>query len=179
MTLRRAHLVALLYAVADAAIVMAPSIVLAVTARKGGLPQSHGLDLVAVSAVLGLVHAAVAFVRLTNEALLAARGVDVWIAAFDALVVLALGGTLLLVAVLGAFAEQHAALINRGWSLVWLWIGVQAVAMVLAEVTGRSVFRWLERAVPEDARRPPTRGAGVGDHVDDAELRARRGSLAR
>lgn len=165
MTLRRAHLVALLYALVDAAIVMAPSLVLAFTAHKGGLPQSHGLDLVVASGILGLGHAAVAFVRLTNEALLAARGIDVWIAALDALVVLALGGTLLLLAVLGAFAEQHAALINRGWSLVWLWVGVQVVAMALAELAGRTVFRWLERAVPEAAPEgagPAVSGSGVG-----------------
>lgn len=150
MTRLRAHrLAAVAYAVADLAVIMAPSIVLAVTAHKGGLTTLHGLDLVLASAVIGMAHAVVAYLRLVDEARVAARRLDIWIAAVDALVVLALGATLLLIAVLGGFAEAHAVLVNRGWPVVWLWVGVQVVAVALSEAAGRLVFRWLEGAVPE------------------------------
>lgn len=147
MTRRRLiHAAAIAYAVVDVAVLMAPSLMLAATARKGGLPDSHGLDLVAVSAAVGVVHAGIVRRRLTDEARLAERGTDVWIAAFDSLVVLALFVAGLLIIVLGGFAAQHDTLINLGWSLLWLWAGVLLVAIVLAELVGRAVFRWLEEA---------------------------------
>lgn len=140
------------YAAVDIAVLMAPSLVLAVTAEKGGLPGSHGIDLVIASGVVGLLHGAIAFSRLVDEGRVAARRLDVWLAAFDALVVLALGVTLLLIVVLGGFADAHAVLVNRGWAVVWLWIGVLLAAVALAEICGRLVFRWLERAVPKSDR---------------------------
>lgn len=139
------------YAAVDLAVIMAPSAALAVAAKKGGLSGSHGVDLLLASAAVGFLHAGVAFRRLTDETRVAARRLDVWIAAFDALVVLALGATLLLVIVLGGFAEQHAVLVNRGWAVVWLWIGVQLTAVAVAEVTGRWVFAWLEGGVRSGA----------------------------
>jgi Kef-type K+ transport system membrane component KefB len=142
------------YAVVDVAVLLAPSIVLADAAQKGGLTGAHGIDLVIASAVVGLLHAGVAYRRLVDENRLAARRVDVWIAAVDSLVVLALAATLLLIAVLGGFAAQHAVVVNRGWPVVWLWVGVQLGAVVIAELTGRTVFRWLEAAAPPAP--PPT-----------------------
>lgn len=123
---------------------MAPSVVLAATAEKGGVTGLHGVDLVLASLGVGVCHAAVAFSRLLRETRLALRPLEVWIAAFDALVVLSLGATILMVVVLGGFAEQHAVLVNRGWDVVWLWVGVLLVAVALAQLTGRAVFRWLE-----------------------------------
>lgn len=140
------RLAAGVYAAADVAVIMAPSVVLAVAASKGGLSGSHGVDLVLASAAVGAIHAGIAFSRLIDEGRAAARRLDVWIAALDALVVLALGATLLLVVVLGGFATQHDALVSEGWSVVWLWIGVLVGAVALAELCGRSLFRWLERA---------------------------------
>lgn len=144
MNRRASFIAAAGYAIVDFAVIVGPAVVLATAARKGGLPGIHGVDLLVASAVVGGIHAGVAFARLTDEARAAARGVDVWIAAVDALVVLGLVGSLLLVAVLGGFAEHHAVLVNRGWPVVLLWTGVQLVAVVLAEAAGRFVFRWLE-----------------------------------
>ena len=137
---------AITYAVVDAAVIMAPSIVLAVSARQGGLPGSHGLDLVAASLVIAVVDGVIAYGRLRGETRVAERRADVWIAALDSLVVLALGATLLMIAILGGFAEEHATIINEGWPVLALWVGVLLVAVTLAEVTGRVVFRWLEPA---------------------------------
>jgi hypothetical protein len=69
---------------------------------------------------------------------------DMWIAAVDALVVLTIAATVLPVSVLWGFADEHASIAHRGYPVVALWAGVQLVAIVLAEVTGRVVFWWLE-----------------------------------
>ena len=86
---------------------------------------------------------------------------DIFIAAIDALVVLAFSTTMLVLVVLAVFADEHAAIANRGFPVVVLWIGVQLVAVALAEATGRFVFWWLEphRAVKllhPSRYRPPT-----------------------
>jgi hypothetical protein len=71
--------------------------------------------------------------------------------------VLFLASTLLITAILVGFANQHAWLSNRGAPVVFLWGGVQLVAVVLSEVAGRFVYRWLERAADqEDAERELT-----------------------
>lgn len=135
---------------------MAPSVVLASTADKGGIGGLHGLDLLLASAVVATLHGAAVFTRLTHRRNSHERRLDAWIATFDGIVVLALSSTLLLVGVLGGFADTHAVLVNRGWWVVWLWLGVQLLAVALAEVTGRAVLRWLQRARPAKAgaRRP-------------------------
>jgi hypothetical protein len=144
--IRRAasEVAAVAYGVVDAALIMAPSVVLATSAHQGGLPGSHGLDLVAASAVIATVDGVLAWARLRGETRTATRRADVWIAAVDSLVVLALGATLLMIAVLGGFAEEHAAIINEGWPVLALWVGVLLVAVTLSELAGRAVFRWLE-----------------------------------
>jgi hypothetical protein len=138
------------FAVIDFLVVIAPAVVLAVTAQQGGLPQSHGLDLVVASALIGAIHAAVVWSRLRDETRHAHRVIDVWISEFDSLVVLALSATMLLFLVLGGFAEQHAVLVNNGWPVIWLWSGVQVTAVVVSEMTGRLLFRWLEERADGD-----------------------------
>jgi hypothetical protein len=133
-----------LYAVVDLLVIMAPSIALKLTADRGGMGETTGLDLVVTSLVIGLVHARLAGRRLLDEERMAVRPADVWIAAVDALVVLAVGATVLLIAVLHAFVDDHAALANRGYPVFVLWAGVQLVAVALAEGTARAVFWWLE-----------------------------------
>ena len=81
------------------------------------------------------------------------RRADMWIAAFDSLVVLAFGATILLVAILYRFADEHASLVDRGYPVVVLWVGVQLVAIAAAEGTGRFVFWWLEPHEPITSRR--------------------------
>lgn len=140
------------FAVLSLLVVLAPSLVLAGEAHQGGLPRSQGFDLVAASALIGTVHGAIVWRRLRDETRHAHRVVDVWISAFDALVVLAFGATVLLVIVLGGFAEQHSTLVNDGWPVIALWSGVQVSAVLISELTGRAVFWWLEeRSTKGDA----------------------------
>lgn len=132
------------FALLDLAIIVAPSLVLAGAAEKGGLVGAHGLDLVVTSSVLGSSHAALVWVRLRRQLLHHPDTADVLIATLNATVVVALATTMLLLVVLGGFAPQHAVLVNRGWPVLALWIGVHLVAMALAELTRSLVLRWLD-----------------------------------
>jgi hypothetical protein len=148
------------YAALDFAVIMAPAIAIKVASDRGGIGGFKDLDLLLTSGLLGLGHAVVAWSRLRSEERIALRRADMWIAAFDALVVLMLGATLLLVVILGGFAEEHSIMANRGYPVAALWGGVQLVAMGLAEVTGRAVFRWLEpRSDTSDDAAQGERGA--------------------
>jgi hypothetical protein len=132
------------FAVVDWLVIMAPSLALKLAADRGGLGDSKGLDLLLASFVIATPHAVVAARRLRFEERTAVWRADIWIASIDSLVVLALSTTLLIVTVLEVFAEEHAALTNRGFPIVALWLGLQLVAVALAEATGRFVFWWLE-----------------------------------
>ena len=158
-TVERAAVV--LYALVDWLVIMAPSLAVKLAADRGGMGDSRGLDLVVASLLVAVPHAAVAASRLRYEEAAARSRLDVWIAAVDALVVLALATTLLIVTVLALFADEHAALANRGFPIVGLWVGLQLVAVLLAEVTGRAVFRWLEPDAPPSRRRAGTRSEGA------------------
>lgn len=132
------------YAAVDFAVILAPAMAVKLAADRGGMGDAEGVDLIAASAVLGLVHAFFAWKRLQHEEHVAVRRADMWISAVDALVVLALGATVLLLAILYGFADEHASVADRGYPVVVLWTGVQVVAVVVAELTGRFVFWWLE-----------------------------------
>jgi hypothetical protein len=148
-----------IYAAVDFLVILAPAIAMKLAADRGGMGDTKGLDLVVASAVLGAAHAVVAGRRLRSEERTAVRRADMWIAAVDALVVLALAATILPVVVLWGFVDEHASLANRGYPVVALWAGVQFVAVVLAETTGRVVFWWLE---PHPRSRFRIRGHLVG-----------------
>jgi hypothetical protein len=141
-----------IYAAVDFAAIMAPAVYLKVTADRAGLGATQGVDLLWASAVIGAVHAVLAWSRLRSEERVARRRADLWIAAIDALVVLALGATLLLIAVLHGFADEHASLADRGYPVVALWIGIQLVAVSAAEATGWFVFWWLEPEASKSER---------------------------
>lgn len=143
------ELAAPIYAVVDLAVILAPAVAIWLAANRGGMGDAEGVDLIAASAVLGLVHAGFAWSRLWSEERIAVRRADMWISAVDGLVVLALGATLLLLAVLYRFADEHASMVDRGYPVILLWAGVQLVAVVVAEATARFVFWWLE---PHEAR---------------------------
>lgn len=121
-----------------------PAVVLAMTADKGGLPQFHGFDLVAVSLVIGAGHAYVVEHRLQAELGEVDVRLDAFIAAFDALVVLAVLTTGLFLVLLGGFAPEHAAIVNHGWPVVGLWALVLLGAVAAAELVRSIVLRWLE-----------------------------------
>ena len=148
------------YAIVDWLVIMAPSLAVKLAADRGGLGDSKGLDLIFASLLIATPHAVIAGRRLRYEERTAVWRADIWIAAIDALVVLALSTTLLILVVLAVFAEEHAALANRGFPIVALWIGLQLVAVALSEATGRFVFWWLEphravRLLHPSGYRPP------------------------
>ena len=132
------------YAIVDFAVIMAPSLAIKNAADNGGMGDTPGVDLVIGSFIVGSVHAVIAGRRLQSEERVAVRRLDMWIAALNAIVVLALTATLLLVAILGSFADEHSSLANRNYPVLALWMGVQIVAVACAEATGRFVFWWLE-----------------------------------
>lgn len=138
------RIAAVVYAAVDFAVIVAPAAALKVAADRGGMGDLNGMDLILASAGLGAAHAAVAGSRLRTEERTAVRRADMWIAAVDALVVLTLAATLLPIVVLWGFADEHASMANHGFPVVALWLGVQVVAVGMAEVTGRFVFWWLE-----------------------------------
>lgn len=156
-----------LYGAIDFGVIVAPAITVKLASDRGGMGDAEGLDLIAVSTVLGVVHAIVAGSRLRSEEQIAVRRADMWIAAVDALVVLALGITVLLLLVLYGFADEHASLADRGYPLWVLWAGIQLISIAVAEATGRFVFGWLEphprRPVrlrtPSSPRSPDQEGA--------------------
>ena len=157
-----------IYGAVDFLVILAPALAIKLASDRGGMGDTEGLDLVIASAMLGAVHAVVAGARLRSEERTAVRRADMWIAAVDALVVLAFAATILPVVVLWGFADEHASLANRGYPVLALWAGVQATAIVVAETTGRVVFWWLE---PHPRSRFRIRGHLVGlrspwRHVD-------------
>lgn len=148
-----------IYAALDLAVIVAPALAVKVAAERGGMGDAVGVDLIIASSVLGGAHAAIAWSRLRFEERTALRRADMWIAAVDSLVVLALGAPVLLVAVLYSFPDEHASLADRGYPVVALWVGIQLVAIAVAEVTGRFLFWWLE---PHPHRaRPGYQASGV------------------
>jgi hypothetical protein len=160
-----------IYGAVDFLVILAPALAIKLASDRGGMGDTEGLDLVIASAMLGAVHAVVAGARLRSEERTAVRRADMWIAAVDALVVLAFAATILPVVVLWGFADEHASLANRGYPVLALWAGVQATAIVVAETTGRVVFWWLE---PHPRSRFRIRGHLVGlrspwRHVDRAD----------
>jgi hypothetical protein len=132
------------YGAIDFLVIVMPAAAIKLASDAGGMRDAGGLDLLVASSVIGIVHADIASSRLRAEERDAVRGLDVFIAAADALVVLALGATLLPIAVLWGFADEHASIADRGYPVVALWAGLQLVAVALAEATGRFVFWWLE-----------------------------------
>jgi len=146
------------YAAVDFGVILVPALAVKLAADRGGMGDTTGVDLLLASTALGVVHAVLAWSRLREEERIAVRRADMWIAAIDALVVLALGATVLLIAVFYRFADEHASIADRGYPVVALWLGLQLVAVLLAEVTGRLVFRWLE---PPEVTSPEHREAGA------------------
>ncbi|MEI2700510.1 MAG: hypothetical protein V9E94_20060 [Microthrixaceae bacterium] len=139
-----------LYGLLSAAFLAAPAIAIKLAAGRSGMRGASDNDLLIASVLLGSVLAVLSATRLRSEEVHAVRRTDMWIAAFDALVVLMLGATVLPLVVLWGFTDEHATMAQRGYPVVALWAGLQVVAIMLAEVTGRVVFWWLE---PHERRR--------------------------
>lgn len=143
------------FALAGFVVILVPAIAVQSGVFNAGV-GSMDTDVLAASAAAGAVHVVLAWRRLLDEERIAARRLHVWIAALNALVVLALSASVLLLFVLYWFPDEHASLANRGFPVFLLWAGVQGVAVVLAEATARFFFWWLEPHGPQ------TRGPGLG-----------------
>jgi hypothetical protein len=134
-----------IYAAVDFLVIVGPAVAILAAGDRGGMGDAGGrLDLLWGSVVLGAVHAVVAWRRLRHEEVVARHRLDMWIASVNALIVLALSTPVLIMAVLFVFADEHASLADASYPVVALWVGVQLVAVGLAELTGRWVFWWLE-----------------------------------
>ena len=131
------------FALVHLVVVAGPAVVLSVAADKGGVPGAHGTGLLVTSATIGVAHAFTVWLRLRRELRSGAAAVNASVAAFDALVVLALMVTGLLFVFLGGYAPFAAVLVNRGWPVVALWAVVQLTAVVAAELVRSLVLRWL------------------------------------
>jgi hypothetical protein len=142
------------FALAGFVVVLAPAVAVrseeVLNAGVGSIDE----DVLAASAAIGAVHMVLAWRRLRDEERIAARRLHLWIASLNALVVLALSASVLLLLVLYLFPDEHASLANRGFPVFLLWAGVQGVAVLLAEATARFFFWWLE------PHGPPTPGPG-------------------
>ena len=143
------------FALAGFVVILVPAIAVQSGVFNAGV-GSMDTDVLAASAAAGAVHVVLAWRRLLDEERIAARRLHVWIAALNALVVLALSASVLLLFVLYWFPDEHASLANRGFPVFLLWAGVQGVAVVLAEATARFFFWLLEPHGPQ------TRGPGLG-----------------
>ena len=137
-------LLAAVYAVVAFGVVMAPSVAVWLAANQGGMGGDSGLDLILASLVIGGWDAMLVWRRLRDEERIALRRADIWLASAIALVVQAFGATLLLVVVLHSFADEHSWMANRDYPVIALWAGIQLLAVLFAEGSGRLVFRWLE-----------------------------------
>jgi hypothetical protein len=150
---------AAVYGAAAAAVVVAPALILDSTATGGGVaPSWQALDLLAVSAVVGLGYGVVCYRRLRRQSTMTRSRPNVWIAAVHALVALALLSSVLLAVVLHELGSMQAPLAGQEWTLLALWGGVQLVAVAVAEGVERGVFRWLtspeRRALAGHGERP-------------------------
>jgi hypothetical protein len=131
------------FALAGCAVVLAPALVMRVGVLDAGVGSVDD-DILIASVLVGLVHAVLAWNRLHGDEGTRQRRTYVWIASLDALVVLALGASLLLLAVLISFPDEHTSLGNRGFPVVTMWAAIQLVAVLLAEATARIMLWWLE-----------------------------------
>jgi hypothetical protein len=131
------------FALAGFAVILAPALFMRVGILDAGVGSVDD-DILIASVVVGLVHAVLAWHRLRDEERTRQRRAHVWIASLDALVVLALSASLLLLAVLISFPDELVSLGNRGFTVVTVWAAIQLVAVLLAETTARVVFWWLE-----------------------------------
>jgi hypothetical protein len=142
------------FALVGFVVVLVPAIAVQSEVLNAGVGSLDD-DVLVASAIVGAAHVVLAWRRLRDEERIAARRLHVWIAALNALVVLALSASVLLLLVLYWFPDEHASIANRGFPVFLLWAGVQGVAVLLAEATARFLFWWLE---PHGS---PTHGPGL------------------
>ena len=140
---------AAVYALAVCVAVLAPALVLARTASGGGAGRmAWPADVLVVSALIGGGYAVAAHRRLRRRVRHAGSTTNTWIAALDALVVLALCCTGILTVILHELGGLRADVGNVRGAVVVLWGVLLLVAVVVTEVADRALFRWLSAAGP-------------------------------
>jgi hypothetical protein len=103
-------------------------------------------DILVATVAVGALQTLLVLSRLRQDRWTSTSRARVFIASLDGLVVLALSASLLLLVILLWFPDEHVTLASRGFPVTTLWAGIQAVAVLLAEVTARLVLRWLNPA---------------------------------
>jgi hypothetical protein len=139
-------LVAVAVALAGSVVLLGPAVA---ATSWDGLDVGVGsldADIVLVSLMVSAVHAGLVLHRAHRVERSATGRAHALLAALDALVVLALTASLLMLFVLYWFPDEHASLAGRGYPVVALWGGIQLVAVAVAEVTARRVQGWLDHA---------------------------------
>lgn len=131
------------FAAAGWAVLVAPALVMRTGVLHAGVGSMDD-DILVASFLAGALHAVLAWRRLRDEEHEGGRRAPLWIAALDALVVLALAASVLLLVVLIVFPDEHLTFGDRGAPFVVLWTAVQLVAVALAEATAHATFRWLK-----------------------------------
>jgi hypothetical protein len=126
-------------------VLLAPAILLQWDVLNAGVGSVDD-DLLFASALAGAAQVAITLGRTRAIRSTATHLMPLVVASLDALVVLALSGSLLVLGVLYWFPDEHASLATHGYPLVLLWGGFQLLAVVLAEVTARALLRWLDPA---------------------------------
>ena len=155
---------AIAYGLVALGVVVAPALIIDATAAGGGVaPTWQALDLLAVSAVLGLGYGIVCARRLRRQSTETRSRLNAWIAAMHALVALALLSSVLLAVVLHELGSLQAPLARQEWTLLALWGAVQLAAIVAAEAVERGVFRWLTAPERRARAAASTGAATVGD----------------
>lgn len=151
------EVVAAVFALSAAAVILAPALLLTWTGGRRGLGFSDApSNILLVSGCIAVTYAVVAHHRLRSRKTRAAVGLNNWLAALNGLVVLALLTTLLLVVVLHQLGPVRGRLGEAQVALLALWAAVHLVAIAAAEVIERGVFRWLR---PSPAADRPKRAA--------------------
>jgi hypothetical protein len=133
------------FAATGCAVIVAPVFAMGWGVLNAGIGSMDG-DVLTASLGMAAVHVAAVVHRRRHQRRTSGSRTRAWIASLNALVVLALSASVLLLLVLHTFPDEHASLASRGYPVTALWVGIQLVAVVLAEATARLVLRWLEPA---------------------------------
>lgn len=126
--------------------IAAPAVVFDASTASGGAARAAGVDLLLISAVVGLPYAAFLQDRLRTSSSRAEGPVNTWLSAVHGLVVLSLAASALPAGVLHASARLHARLVDAEWPVLLAWAGMLGAAVLLGEGTRRLSLRWLRSA---------------------------------
>jgi hypothetical protein len=139
-------------AAAGFAVIVIPAVAMRWEVLEAGVGSMDD-DILLASILVGLAHVALAWRRLRDEERMAGPRAHLWIASLNALVVLALSASLLLLAVLISFPDEHLTLGHRGFPFVTMWGALQLIAVALAEAAARLTFWWLDAGpMPQSGR---------------------------